>query len=116
MTEVAAVLTSATSALATTAVVAVSLLLAGVGSVVAEPTVALLLIVAPSAVLALTVALMTIVWPAPAARLVKLVLPVQAAEVPPSTVKVGLASSVGRLSVTLTDWASEGPPLWTVRV
>src|SRR5690242_3919224 len=119
-----AVFVMAMSALTCTAVVAVAVLLAGVGSVVALPAVAELVMVVPFAVFELT--LTTIVKtdepPATSEGFVNISVPV-----PPTAVlsvraqpagvvvdtKVVLA---GIASFSVTDWASLGPLFCTVTV
>ena len=111
------VLVMLTSALVVTVVVAVELLLRPFGSDVVEPAVAVLVIVEPLAVSALTVVLMTMMWEPVAARVAKLVEPVHGLLAPPSIVNVApLASWLGSVSVTTTDWASDGPALDTARL
>src|SRR3954452_15101703 len=111
-----ATLTSARSARATTAVVAVALLFVVSGSVVVVVVEAVFERLVPSGVLALTVALMTMTASPAAASVPTLAEPVHDADGPPLRVYVAPVSWLGRGSLTLTPWASDGPPLWTVIV
>src|SRR5262249_17817981 len=112
------VLVTARSAEVVTVVVAVAVLLVASGALVALVTVTELVMVEPFNALELTWATMVKVAEAPAARdvVVKVVVPAPAnagAEVWVEDTRVALA---GRVSVTVTFWASEGPALVTVMV
>src|SRR6185369_2301648 len=111
-------LVTARSALVATVVVAVPVLLAGVGSVVVLAAVALLLMVAPFAVLALTFTTIvnTADYPAATAGLANTTLPVPPTEgavgVQPTPVVTTADTNVvfaRTASVTVTIWASLGP-------
>src|SRR4051812_45267589 len=123
MTEVSAVLRSATSAWASTAVVAVAVLFVVTGSLVVVVADALLVRVAPLATLAATLTMTVKVWLTPAVRLAseQLTVPLAPA-VGVVQVKVGPAPwlsetkvvPVGRASLRATVAASDGP--WLARL
>src|SRR5919198_2645119 len=114
------VLVTARSARVWTVVVAVSLSLVDVGSVVVVEALAVFEMTVPAATLAATLTTRVNVCDAPAARLVlvQLTLPpaptagvVQLKLAPAPWVSETNVVPAGRVSVRLTDWASDGPLL-----
>src|SRR5258708_29152968 len=97
-------------------VLGVAVLLAGLGSVVvvlkAEEGMRIEVVAGVES----RAPLMTIVELAPGAIVPRLVEPVQAALGPPSTLNVAPDRPAGRLSLTVTAWASDGPLLVIVAV
>src|SRR6185437_848269 len=91
-------------------------LLPGVGSLVELDTLAVLCKTVASGVDGSTVAVITTVCVEPAATTPKLVEPDQELLEPPSTTAVAPVRPVGRVSVTETACASEGPAFCTVNV
>src|SRR5437016_3846543 len=87
-----------------------------VESLVVELTLAWLSRCVPFAVLASTVAVMTIVWLAVAASLLKVVEPVHVALALPDTLTVALYTLSLHVALPISDCASDGPLLVTMRV